>query len=312
MADSAFSTPAQAGALSSMQAELVSLVDRFATATGPQGTAIPRLRLFRADAPTPCSPSIYEPGLALIAQGSKVTMLGAETYVYDPLNYLVVSVTLPMVSQIVEASPERPYLSLRIDVDPGEIGSLILDIDAHTAAAGVDRGLYSARVTESLLDAVLRLLRLLDAPRDIPVLAPLALREIAYRVLVGELGHRLREVASADSRSQRVARAVEVLKQQYPQPLSIEALAQALHMSTSSLHHHFKAVTAMSPLQYQKQLRLHEARRLMLMEGLEATTAAHRVGYESPSQFSREYKRLFGAPPKAEIGRFRPGAVRMD
>lgn len=292
-------------AMAARQAELVERIDRFAPAEGRQATAIGPLWLIRASAPTSCSPSIYEPGLGFVAQGSKITLLGGDSYVYDPLNYLVISVTLPMASQVIEATPEKPYLGLRIDVDPREIAELLLEGCEGIASDGVDRGLYCARVTESLLDAVLRLLRLLDTPQDIPVLAPMALREIHYRVLTGQLGHRLREVASIDSRSQRIVRAVEALKRDYPRPLSIEELAQSLHMSSSSLHHQFKAVTAMSPLQFQKQLRLHEARRLMLAEGLEATTAAHRVGYESPSQFSREYKRLFGAPPRREIVRMR-------
>ncbi|WP_232129829.1 AraC family transcriptional regulator [Luteimonas sp. BDR2-5] len=292
-------------ATTGQQAELVGLIDRFAPAEGRQATRIGPLSLMRASAPTPCAPGIYEPGLGFVAQGSKITMLGGDTYVYDPLNYLVISVTLPMVSQVTEATPEKPYLSLRIDVDPREIADLILEGRDGIAGTGVDRGLYCARVTGSLLDAVLRLLRLLDAPQDIPVLAPLTLREIHYRVLGGELGYRLREVAAVNGRTQRIARAVEALKRDYPQPLNIEALAQSLHMSASSLHHQFKAVTAMSPLQFQKQLRLHEARRLMLVEGLEANTAAHRVGYESASQFNREYKRLFGAPPRRETGLIR-------
>lgn len=284
------------------QAELVERIARFTPGDGVHLTPVRQLMLIRISSPTECTPTVYEPRLALVAQGSKVATLAGETYRYDPLNYLVVSVTLPMIGQVIEATPEKPYLSLRLDIDPDEIAELLIDAGQPYADNGVDLGLYAARVNAPLMDAVLRLMRLLDTPQDLPVLAPLALREIFYRVLGGDLGHRLRALAVNDSRSSRVAKAVAILRQSYLQPLSIDDLAQSVHMSTSSLHHQFKAVTAMSPLQFQKQLRLHEARRLMMANGLEAIAAAHRVGYESPSQFSREYKRLFGAPPRSEIG----------
>jgi transcriptional regulator GlxA family with amidase domain len=165
--------------------------------------------------------------------------------------------------------------------------------------------LFVARLDEPLLDAVLRMVRLLDAPDDIAVLAPVVLREIYYRMLRGELGHRLVDLSQGGGGNHRIVRAIEWLKQRYAAPLRIEDLAEAVHMSPSALHHRFKAVTAMSPLQYQKHLRLHEARRLMFANGVECATAGHLVGYESASQFSREYRRLFGAPPRAEIARLR-------
>ncbi|MGH8516769.1 MAG: AraC family transcriptional regulator, partial [Panacagrimonas sp.] len=193
------------------------------------------------------------------------------------------------------------YLCLRINVDTALIGELQQQVATPKPGAADTRALYLARTSASLLDAVLRLVRLLDTPDEAAILAPLALREIHYRVLTGELGHHLRELCVRDSQSQRISRAIELLKTRYAEPLRIEALAEAAHMSPSSLHHRFKAVTAMSPLQFQKQLRLQEARRLMLMEDLEAGAAAHRVGYESPSQFTREYRRLFGAPPRQEV-----------
>ncbi|MBT2746013.1 MULTISPECIES: AraC family transcriptional regulator [unclassified Lysobacter] len=288
------------------------LVDRIARLTdgggdGVHSTVVRPLHLIRMSGPTECSPSVYEPRLCVVAQGRKVVTLSDRTYHYDPLNYLVVSVTLPMIGQIVEATPDKPYLCLRIDIDPAEIARLIVDAgqspasDTGRESNGVDLGLYAAKVNKTLMDAVLRLMRLLDTPQDLPVLAPMALREIFYRVLMGDLGHRLRALAVTDSRSSRVAKAVAVLRQRYLQPLCIEDLADEVHMSTSSLHHQFKAVTTMSPLQFQKHLRLHEARRLMMVGGIEAVAAAHRVGYESPSQFSREYKRLFGAPPRSEV-----------
>lgn len=290
------------------QAELVDRIARLTVAgDGVHATGVRQLHLIRMSGPTECSPSVYEPRLCVVAQGRKVVTLSDRVYHYDPLNYLVVSVTLPMIGQVVEATPDKPYLCLRLDIDPAEIARLIVDAgqappgERPREGGGMDLGLYAARVNATLMEAVLRLMRLLDTPQDLPVLAPMALREIFYRVLMGDLGHRLRALALNDSRSHRIAKAVTMLRQRYLLPLCIEDLAEELHMSTSSLHHQFKAVTTMSPLQFQKHLRLHEARRLMMVDGMEAVAAAHRVGYESPSQFSREYKRLFGAPPRAEV-----------
>ncbi|MCF7220666.1 AraC family transcriptional regulator [Lysobacter sp. TLK-CK17T] len=286
------------------QQELAERIARWVPGDGVHASAWKSLTLIQASSPNDGLPSVYEPCLCVVVQGSKRALVGDRVFHYDPLNYLVVSVTLPAVGQILEASPERPYLCLRLDIDTEEVSRLMLDLgpDATTATAGAgEPGLYVASMSGALLDALLRLVRLLDEPRDLPVLAPAACREIHYRVLMGELGHRLRDLAVHDGRTQRVARAIEWIRSRFDQSLRIESLAEAVHMSPSSLHHQFKAVTAMSPLQFQKQLRLHEARRLMFSEGLEAASAAHRVGYESPSQFSREYRRLFGAPPRREV-----------
>ncbi|NKF22386.1 AraC family transcriptional regulator [Solimonas marina] len=291
--------------------ELAARLSRLAPTDGNHDTAIEQLHVSRATDTTQCKPTVYEPAIFVVAQGRKQALLDGEPYFYDPLHYLVVSVTLPVGGQIIEASAEKPFLGLRLSVDPRDVSALMLETDTRAVAANasIDRGLYSARSTAPLLDAVLRLLRLLDAPQDTAVLAPLAIREIYYRVLVGELGDRLRELATADSRADRVSRAIRILRTRYTESLRIDELAEAACMSASALHHHFKAVTAMSPLQFQKHLRLHEARRLMLALGLEANAAAHRVGYESASQFSREYKRLFGAPPKQEIDRLREAEI---
>lgn len=286
-------------------AELSARIARSTPGDGIHPTAFAPLSLVRISEPTECAPVVYEPRLAIVAQGSKVAVLDGHTYHYNPLNYLVVSVTLPVFGQVVEATPAEPYLCFRLDIDPQEVAGLLADTGQSQAAPGIDTGLYAARVTTPLMDAVLRLMRLLETPEDLPVLAPMAKREILYRVLNGELGHRLRALAVGDSRSSRIARAVSALRQNYLEPLSIDELARSVHMSTSSFHHQFKAVTTMSPLQFQKHLRLHEARRLMLAGGMEAMSAARHVGYESPSQFSREYKRLFGAPPRSEVGRSR-------
>jgi AraC-like DNA-binding protein len=287
------------------QAELADRIARLTPGDGNHTTVVPQLHAFRATRPGPCTPSVYEPRLAFVAQGSKIVMLAGQTYRYDPLHFLVVSMPLPAASGVLEATPDKPYLALRLDIDLDEITSLLRDVQPPPAPAQVDLGLYAARADAQLLDSVLRLMRLLDSPQDIAVLAATMKREIYYRVLTGDLGHRLRDLATAGTRSNRIARAVARLRDHYRQPLRVDDLAASVHMSTSSLHHQFKAVTSMSPLQFQKQVRLHEARRLMLMEGLEANTAAHRVGYESASQFSREYKRLFGAPPREEIGQVR-------
>ena len=296
--------------VSERQQELSARVARLAPVDGTHQSALPSLALTRGSTPTMCMPTVYQPCLAIVVQGRKRALLNDEVFHYDALHYLVVSVTLPAMGQVLEASPERPYLSLRLNLDLEEIARLLLELgDRAPSPDAADRGLFVARMDEPLLDAVLRMVKLLDAPDDIAVLAPVVQREIYYRMLRAELGHRLVDLAQGEGGNHRIVRAIEWLKQRYAAPLRIEELADAVHMSASALHHRFKAVTAMSPLQYQKHLRLHEARRLMFADGIECATAAHRVGYESPSQFSREYRRLFGAPPRAEIARLRETGV---
>src|ERR1700730_1573192 len=288
------------------QQDLTARVARLAPVDGVHQSAFPSLALTRGSVPTVCMPTVCQPCLGFVVQGRKRALLNDEVFHYDALNYLVVSVTLPMMGQVLEATTDRPFLSLRLDLDLEEIARLLLELgDRGAPPIGADRGLFVARMDEPLLDAVLRMVKLLDTPEDIAVLAPAVQREIYYRVLRGELGQRLVDLAERESGNHRIVRAVEWLKQRYAEPLRIEDLADAVHMSPSALHHRFKAVTAMSPLQYQKHLRLHEARRLMFADGIECATAGHRVGYESPSQFSREYRRLFGAPPRVEIARLR-------
>lgn len=284
------------------QIEIARRTQSLACEDGVNATSVPGVALVRASSPTQPLPSLYEPSLCIVVQGRKRSVLRREVYVYDPLNYLVVSVTLPVSGQILEATTERPYLCLRLTIDVTIVAELLSQVAAPPVDRDrSDRGLFVARMSEEMLDAVLRLMRLLDSPQDAVVLAPLAVREIHYRALTGQLGYRLQELCSAGGQAQRIARAINLIKGRFAEPLRIEELADALHMSVSSLHHHFKAVTAMSPLQFQKHVRLHEARKLMLTEGTDAASAAHRVGYESASQFSREYRRLFGAPPRREI-----------
>ena len=302
MSDSTWKVvPARVG-FGPQQAELADRIARNAATDGVHPTAVPGLSLVRASAPSQPLPAVYHPSLCLVVQGRKRALLGDAAYVHDPLHYLVVSMTLPMTGQVIEASAAKPYLCLRVDVDPALVNELLRQLGpAAPPRADDPRALFLARTSGPLLDAVLRLVRLLDTPGEAAVLAPLALREIHYRVLVGELGQRLRGLCETDAPAQRVARAIELLKARYAEPLRVGELAAAAHMSPSSLHQRFKAATALSPLQFQKQLRLQEARRLMLVDGLEAATASRRVGYESPSQFSREYRRLFGAPPRREV-----------
>jgi len=273
-------------------------------------TAIPGLSLFRRDEPTEPISGMYEPSICMVAQGAKRVLLGDDTYVYDAHHYLITSVHLPTVVQIIEASREKPYLGLRLKFDQREIAQLMADSRLPSPRTQKSsRGMATGEVTIPLLNAVQRLIDLLADEQDIPVLAPVIQREIIYRLLVGDQGLRLRQIAAMGSQSQQIAQAIDWLKGNFTQSLRIDDLATLVNMSTSTFHHHFRAVTAMSPLQYQKRLRLNEARQLMLTENQDAATAAFQVGYESPSQFSREYSRLFGAPPLKDIAKIRQTAV---
>lgn len=290
--------------------ELASHIERFASADGACGRFHPRLAFFRAEAPEPRLSMVYDPALVLVAQGAKQVILGDEVHRYDESNYLLSAFDLPAHCQVVEASPGRPYLCVKLCLDMDRLRELLATAPAALPGPS-GRGLAVSPLDPGLLDAVLRLVRLLDAPADLAVLGPLVEREILYRLLTGPQGQRLRERAVAGSRSQQVARAIDWLRRHYHQPLRIGDLAAEVAMSTSSLHHHFRAVTAMSPLQYQKQLRLQEARRLLMSEAGDVASVAHRVGYESPSQFSREYSRQFGAPPSRDVEQLRRSLGRQ-
>jgi len=300
------------------QSELSDIIERYSGRDGaPKGpgrdgahpTPIAGLTLYRGSVCAGNNCGIYKPALGLIAQGAKQVTLGDETFVYDQANYLITSVDLPVLAQVKTASAEQPYLAFMFDLDPRRIGALMSEMKLSRPPSNSGRAMAVGTLTTELLDPVLRLARLLDSPQDIPVLAPMIERELIYRLLTGEMGARLRNLAIAESQTHQIARAIDWLKNNYTRPLRIEELARIVHMSESSLHHHFKSVTAMSPLQYQKHLRLQEARRLMLAEMHDAATAGHRVGYESPSQFSREYSRLYGAPPLRDIAQLRKAAM---
>lgn len=263
--------------------------------------ALPELKLSCFTAPTELTSIVYEPCLCLIVQGAKEVLLAGEAYRMDPAQFLLVSVDLPVDARVITATTTQPYVGLQISLDPKVVGELLADGSNITSPAPSERGLAVTSIEPKLFNAVTRLVDLLDTPGEIRPLAPLVLREITHRVLTGPQGLRLRQIALAGAPAYRIARAIRWLKDHFADPLRIEALADQVGMSLSSFHQHFKHVTAMTPLQYQKRMRLQEARNLMISEKLEAAEAAFRVGYESPSQFSREYRRMYGAPPRQDV-----------
>ncbi len=293
------------------QANREELTERIAQAIRQDGTIEPvkGLHFNRTSSPAEPCHSVSIPAFCVIAQGSKEVLMGDNRYQYDPMHYLLATVELPIVSQILEASKEKPYLSLRLDLDPTLVGSVMVEAGHPSSRSRAEvKAIDVSPLDANLLDAVVRLVRLLDSPAEAHVLAPLIKREIIYRLLMGEQGNRLRQIAVLGGYTHHIARAVERLRKDFNQPLRIEDIARELGMSVSGFHHHFKSVTAMSPLQFQKQLRLQEARRLMLGQNLDATSAAYRVGYDDASHFNREYKRLFGAPPMRDMERLREAA----
>lgn len=290
-----------------MRAELAATIDRLTRVDGSHETAIARLALARFSQMQHPVHAMYEPAFCVLAQGSKRVLLGNEVYIYDGSRYLVASQNLPVSGQVIDASPESPYLGLRLVLDVKDIAALALEFGLGDTSppSAPERGIFTGELSTTLLDPVLRLVKLLDTPQDVPALAPLISREILYRLMRSPDGWRLAQMAAVDSHSQRIAQAIGLLSQRFREPLRIDDVADAIHMSVSSLHQHFKAVTSMSPLQFQKQLRLQESRRLMIAEHLDAATAGHRVGYESQSQFNREYSRFFGLPPARDVKRLR-------
>jgi AraC-like DNA-binding protein len=265
-------------------------------------TAIPRVAISTGWAATRPLPGLYPPTLCLVLQGAKQVTIGAHVLRFDQASYFVAAVELPATGCIVEASAEHPYLALNLALDREALAALLAEVPARGDPPAA--GFAVSAVTAELLDAWRRLLGLLDTPQDIPVLAPLFEREILYRLLQGPRGGVLRQVVRADSRLSQVRQAIAWIRTHYDQPLRIERLAHQAGMSAASFHRHFKAATALSPLQYQKRLRLQQARQL-LVANHDAAGAGYAVGYESASQFSREYARLFGAPPARDAERLR-------
>ena len=284
------------------------LVERIARALPEDGTLdpFPGFRLARSSRPTAPVHAVYEPAFCFVAQGSKQALLGEEVFRYDPGHYLIFTVDLPLVFQVEEASKQRPYLGLRINLDSSLVASVVME-----SGVEIKKGDASAKALDvgptdaNLLDALVRLVRLLDLPFEGKVLAPLITREIVFWLLMGGQRARLGHLLASARDAGRISKAIGHLRENFDQQLKMDNIARELGMSLSGFHHHFKSVTAMSPLQFQKQIRLQEARRLMLGEDLDAASAGFRVGYEDPSYFSREYKKLFGAPPQRDIAKLR-------
>lgn len=290
--------------LQTLRQSLVQYVTRHTDGVEQLPTAIPDLTFYRRNAPTQPTNCMLEPSVALIIQGAKQVLLGNDTYPHDMGRFLITSLDLPIMMQIVDASPQKPYLGLALKLDLRVMAELMVQSGlGPPREQPASRGMVLGETALPLLDAFKRLVELLDEPDTIPVLAPLIQREIFFRLLVSDQGMRLRQIAVIGSQSQRIAKAIDWLKSHYTHRLSIDDLATRVQMSTSSFHHHFRALTAMTPLQFQKWLRLNEARWLMFSENIDVSTAAFHVGYESPTQFSREYSRLFGAPPLRDIKR---------
>ena len=286
-------------------AEIAAIIARNALSDGFHATAIERVTLVRSSTVTMPMPSVYRPQLCLVAQGHKEVMLGDRVFRYAPGRYGVVTYDLPAIGHVVGATPDKPYLCMYLDFDPLMLGDLALRVPPPPGVPSPSIGKTVSDAGADLLDAALRLLRLLDNPAALPVLGPLAEQEILYHLLAGPDGVRMRHVTSSQGRVAQVGRAIAWIGKNFRKRFSLELLAAEVGMSQSSLHEHFRAVTAMTPLQFQKQLRLQDARSMMLVANIDVATAAFRVGYESSSQFSREYRRYFGESPARDIARLR-------
>lgn len=288
------------------QDELAKLIERYSGRDGVHATAIPSLFFNRQSNVTGQSYGVLNPSLCIIVQGAKEIWLAQERFRYSPADYLVASIDLPITGQVMEASSDVPYLSLKLEFTSSQVLEVLSDFQVRVGPKeNAKRAMFVSRMELSLLDAVIRLARLLDTPKDIPVLAPLFVKEILYRVLQGQHGVTLEQIAIEGSYTYLIRSVIKQIMNNYDRSFQIEELAETANMSVSSLHRHFKEVTAMSPIQFQKQLRLQKARRLLLSESTDAADVAFRVGYESPSQFSREYSRMFGFPPREDIKRLR-------
>ena len=284
------------------------LVERMTRAVSPNEVkeVFPDIFLASSSKLTDRLHSVFRPAFCIIAQGCKKVFLGDELFRYDSGNYLISTVDLPIVSYVAEASEDKPYLSFRINLDPAIVASVMMEANLEFKKIGATvKAMDVSPIDADLLDAVVRLSRLLDTPDEMRILAPLIIREIIFRLLKGNQGIRLGHLIASAGDTRRISKAIGHLRENIDQPLKIEEIARELGMSVSGFHHHFKSVTAMSPLQFQKQIRLQEARRLMLGEDFDAASAGFRVGYEDPSYFSRDYKKLFGAPPQRDIAELR-------
>jgi AraC-like DNA-binding protein len=297
-----------------LRMELARRIASFVGSAEKLVTDIPGLMLTRRTAPTAPASAAYEPSLAVVAQGRKRATLGGTTFIFDPSRYLLTSLDLPVICNVIEASEAVPYLCFVLKLEIPVVRELLSREEIQAPEAAPESpAMATGDTTAELLDACCRLMDLLNSPQDIPFLSGLIQREIMYRILRGPEGARLRAIATLGDQSQRTAKAIAWVRTNYAKPLRVDHLAKTAGMGVSTLHHHFRALTALSPLQYQKQLRLHAARERMLMDGLDAASAAFEVGYESASQFNREYSRFFGQPPMRDIRTLRsPGAPPLE
>jgi AraC-like DNA-binding protein len=297
-----------------LRTELARKIASFVGSAEKRITDIPGLLLTRRTAPTAPASATYEPSLAVVAQGRKRATLAGTTFIFGTSRYLLTSLDLPVICNVIEASEAVPYLCFVLKLEMPVVRELLSRDEIQAPEAGSDSpAMATGETTAVLLDACCRLMDLLNTPQDIPFLSGLIQREIIYRILRGPEGARLRAIATLGDQSQRTAKAIAWVKANFAKQLRVEELAKIAAMGVSTLHHHFRALTAMSPLQYQKQLRLHAARERMLIDGLDAASAAFEVGYESASQFNREYSRFFGQPPMRDIRTLRsPGAPPLE
>ncbi|UMZ36002.1 AraC family transcriptional regulator [Priestia megaterium] len=292
------------------QHELAKLIERLSKQDGVQPTTIPSLFLIRESIITEPISRVNEPSFCIILQGEKEVLLGEERFLYGPGHYIVASVDLPVTGQVIKASAESPYLAFKLEFTSSQVLEVLNGTDIKTGQGkNAKRAMYVSKIEPSLLDAVVRLASLLDTPQHIPVLAPLFKKEILYWILQGPHGEALEQMVLEGSNASRIREVIDHIINKYEESFRIEELAEIANMSVSSLHRHFKEVTAMSPIQFQKQLRLQEARRLLLAESTDIAHVAFKVGYESQSQFSREYSRMFGFPPRVDIDRMRENYV---
>jgi len=286
---------------------------RYCKSPGTHPTPMPGLFVIRRDKPTDATPGMYNPVVCFVLQGEKDVWTGSKVYRYNSTNYLVSCMDIPATAQVVAASPKQPFICLKLELQP----SMVYEILQETPSAEIQRekaegGFFVEKVTAELADAFARLMKALENKNDLNVLAPSIIREIHYRLMSSRYGMKIRQLGVAGSKTQRIRKVVERLQKEYAMPLKVAVLAQMANMSPSSFHLHFRQATSMSPLQYQKQIRLQEARRLLSIETLDAASVAFKVGYESPSQFSREYRRLFGQPPMRDIDHLRMSIPDQD
>lgn len=308
--------PFAAADIATGMAALRPLFDRHAPGDGFFPAPIAGLQLIRASAPSEPLSVMYRPALCLVVSGRKRVYLNDLITEYGSNGHLVISQDLPVLGQVVEASPQEPYLCIHLRIEHAEINQIVLDHglprEPEGATMQAAKGLYVETTPAPLMDAILRLVRLLDTPADLAAIAPLVRREIVYRLLTSPNGWRIARTAKADCYDQRIARVIAVLRTRFREPIGVPELADIAHLSPSALHLHFKTVTSFTPLQYVKQLRLQEARRLLVTTDLDAAAVAFEIGYESPSQFSREYARMFGQPPARDRARLTGGPVVFE